>query len=51
MVEDAIEQLSIYTYLKKDLKIKKNVPARTIKFSKKDDERMIFLKAPNTVHF
>ena len=46
MVEDAIEHLSIHTYLKTKLENKKNAPARTIKFSKKDDKLMIFFKAP-----
>ena len=44
MVEDVIEQLLIHTYIK-NLENKKK-PARTIKFSKKDDKLMIFFKAP-----
>ena len=44
MAEYTTEKCSILTYFgnKTFLENKKNVPARTIKFSKKDDKLMIF---------
>ena len=44
-----IEKCSILTYFGNKIILKnekKNAPARTIKFSKKDDKFMMFFKAP-----